>query len=139
MCCVVYENNFKNYSYVSYDDGYFEERKFNDNGQVVYYRDTHDVYTYDYDDNGNLISRYMNDDIDSIYEYDENNNRIYYCNIGFFDNGNNYEAWYEYDDNGKCIHSYDSEGQETWFEYDNNNYQINCYSIYDSDDILIIQ
>jgi YD repeat-containing protein len=49
-----------------------------------------------------------------IYEYDANNNQIYYKSIGGF------ERWCEYDADGNCIHYKDSNGIENWFDSEGN-------------------
>lgn len=96
----------KNYCYTEYDSGYCEEFK--------------------YDDNGNLIGRYIDGELCNIYKYDEENNKIYEC---FISENDSFEAWYEYDERGNLIHELNTNGYESWCEYDNQDHEICCYDI----------
>ena len=65
-----------------------ETKKYDYNGNLVYYKDSNGHETWkDYDNNGNLIH---------------------------YKNSNGYEEWYKYDKNGNKIHHKDSDGYEWW-------------------------
>ena len=137
-------------------------KRFNSNGSLNYYREN-DKFNFekwiDYDNNGNQIriitteynesyyydieteklsKKYINN-YEEYFEYDENNNMIYYyspCNNKRFEEWRKYdennnlihykdsiycEEWYEYDENNNCIHCKHSSGYEEWLKYDENN------------------
>ena len=68
--------------------------------------------TFKYDDNGNLIGHILDGDIITIFEYDDNNNRVHCKNPQ-----SESEAWYEYNEHGDIIHEKLSSGLEKFIEY----------------------
>ncbi len=72
-----------------------------------------------YDDNNNLIYCKNSNDVESWHKFDENNNRIY---LKYFNKKERwYEEWYE---NNKLIHFRNCVGWEYWKKYDENNKSI---------------
>ena len=64
------------------------------------------------DHNGYIT--WLKECIGSGYEYDQNNNLIYYKN------SKGHEEWKSYDENNNLIHYKNSKGYEEWNEYDKN-------------------
>ena len=62
--------------------------------------------------------------LNSITEYDKNENEIHYKSFS------GYEQWYEYDANGNLTHRKDSYGNEAWYEYDKNGNLIHMKNSY---------
>jgi YD repeat-containing protein len=73
----------------------------------------------EYDNNGNEIYYRDSSGFEEWNDYDNNGNVIHYRNSF------GYEVWREYDNNGKCIHYRDSTGREWRREYDTNGKLIN--------------
>ena len=83
-----------------------------------YYADSDSIYSeyfYEYDDNGNCITKKSGYDTQT-YEYDDNNNLIYeHYDYSYGDYGFGYEISYDYDEYGRQIGwtDYDTDGNET--------------------------
>lgn len=83
------------------------------------------TYVLSYDKKGNLIKQECSDGVIEIYNYDENNRRIYWESkdlekknkYDFYD----WKEWTEYDNNGNITYEkFDSLPgiSETWYKYD---------------------
>lgn len=81
------------YEYDKYADKFLPKdiKEYNENNNLIHYKDSDDEWWKKYDENGNLI---------------------------YYRDHNGYEEWIDFDKNGNCIHIKDSEGSECWKEYD---------------------
>jgi YD repeat-containing protein len=117
----------------------FSNFVFDENNNLI--EDKLGEITYEYNDKNLILCTKKSGEIESTYEYDENNKLIHYKN-------DTYEEWYEYDNNGNMVHFKDSIISEMFCTYDAKNRLINVkgtennfevWFTYDERDNLILE
>ena len=132
------------YEYDKYTDNFLptDVNEYDENNNLIHYKDSDDEWWKKYDEKGNLIYYRDHDGYEEWYKYDNNNNNLIHCEtskgfeewIDFDKNGNEihftnsegYEEYNEYDENNNLIHLKTSDGYEEWYKYDDNNNLIHC-------------
>ena len=110
---IVNVRRIKGYNSVNLENGYrtIDIRSPKD---LIYYEDSDDCNHeewYEYDKNNNCIYYKDSNDNEEWREYDKNRNIIHYRN------SNNFEYWNEYDENSNIIHYKNSNNIEFWNDY----------------------
>ncbi len=102
-------------------------KKYDDNGNLIYHKDSEEELWCKYDKNGNHYETYEKNigGGECWYEFDKKNNLIYYkCS---YDDGDIFEEWYKYDEKKNLIYRKTSDDDgfyERWYKYDKKNKRI---------------
>ena len=116
---------------VVHSDGHEVIKKYDEDNNLIYYKDYNSTYEYKYDDKGNeTYYKLTETDTKEPTIYEEWKEYDDYGNIIHYKDSFNYEQWWEYNQDGNLIKHRNSKGHEGFYEYNENGEIVYSKDIY---------